>query len=106
MPALQGLHHFGLTVTDVERSARWYEDVLGLVEHRSSSTTRFDETSPGLDHLSFAVANRAELEHWCARLDDHGVERSPIARARSFPGAFVVVFRDPDNIQLEFFVET
>jgi catechol 2,3-dioxygenase-like lactoylglutathione lyase family enzyme len=25
-----GIHHLGLTVADVERSAQWYESVLGF----------------------------------------------------------------------------
>ena len=27
---IAGIHHLGLTVSDVERSARWYEEVLGF----------------------------------------------------------------------------
>jgi len=135
MTALRGIHHLGLSVTNVERSARWYQDVLGfhevsrlggradmsrrinlchdglgvhlgLVAHRGAGWFRFDETMPGLDHLSFAVADRAELEQWCRRLFERGVDHSPIADARSIPGAVVVVFRDPDNIQLELFADT
>jgi catechol 2,3-dioxygenase-like lactoylglutathione lyase family enzyme len=134
MTALRGIHHLGLTVTNVERSARWYQDVLGfrevgrlggasdthckiylrhegfgvrlgLVSHRGAGWFRFDETMPGLDHLSFAVADRGELERWCRRLFERGVAYSPIAEARSIPGAAVVVFRDPDNIQLELFAD-
>ena len=134
MRALRGIHHLGLTVTNVERSARWYQDVLGfhevgrlggpadlrrkiflghdefgvrlgLVAHRGAGWFRFDETMPGLDHLSFAVGDRDELEWWCRRLFDRGVAYSPIAEARSIAGAVVVVFRDPDNIQLELFAD-
>ncbi|MCW2750638.1 MAG: Glyoxalase/bleomycin resistance protein/dioxygenase, partial [Aeromicrobium sp.] len=32
-----------------------------------------------------------------------GVVHSPIADANTIPGAAVLVFRDPDNIQLELF---
>jgi catechol 2,3-dioxygenase-like lactoylglutathione lyase family enzyme len=134
MNELAGLHHLGLTVSDAERSAKWYEQVLGfhrvgavggagdarrkiflrhaglpirlgLVEHRVGSGRRFDETNAGLDHLSFGVADATELEQWCVRLDEHGVQHSPISDARSISGARVLVFRDPDNIQLELFVE-
>jgi len=134
MVELAGVHHLGLTVTDVERSARWYCDVLGfheigrvggadderrkvflrhdgltvrlgLVEHRATSVTRFDETAPGLDHLSFGVAGRAALDEWCERLTAHDVAFSPVADSRSIAGASVVVFRDPDNIQLELFAD-
>jgi len=134
MTALSGIHHLGLTVTNVERSARWYRDVLGfhevgrvggpadlsrkiylrhegfgahlgLVAHRGAGWFRFDETMPGLDHLSFAVADRAELERWCRRLFERGVAYSPIADARSLPGAVVVAFRDPDHIRLQLFAD-
>jgi catechol 2,3-dioxygenase-like lactoylglutathione lyase family enzyme len=73
MSALGGVHHLGLTVSDVERSARWY--------------------------------HRPELDRWCRRLADHGVDHAPVAAARSIPNALVVVFRDPDDIQLELFLE-
>jgi catechol 2,3-dioxygenase-like lactoylglutathione lyase family enzyme len=134
MTELDGIHHLGLTVLDAERSARWYEEVLGfcevgrfgdarderrkiflrheglairlgLVSHRDGSRHRFDETTTGLDHLSFAVADRPTLERWCLRFEELGVEHTRVANANSIPGALVVVFRDPDNIQLELFVE-
>src|SRR5262249_48722969 len=66
----------------------------------------FDETQTGLDHLAFVVPNQAALRHWCDLLTDHGVAFSPIAEARSIPGAEVVVLRDPDNIQLELFARS
>jgi len=132
MTALTGIHHLGLSVTNVERSAHWYQEVLGfrevsrlggpadlsrriylrhdgfgvhltLVAHRGAGWFRFDETMPGLDHLSFAVADRAELERWCRRLFQRGIACSPIQAARSVPGAVVVGFRDPDDIKLQLF---
>ncbi|MDQ1520432.1 MAG: glyoxylase family protein [Actinomycetota bacterium] len=132
MTEIVGIHHLGLTVSDVERSARWYQDVLGferigqlgdasaerqkiflrhagldarlgLVEHRTSSRRPFDETESGLDHLAFAVPSHEELESWARRLEELGVRFSPIAASLSIPGAAVIVFRDPDNVQLELF---
>lgn len=130
-----GIHHLGLTVADVERSAGWYEEVLGfarvgqvgdattqwrkvflrhegfdirlgLVEHSSSSSTdRFDETRTGLDHLAFEVPTRDDLDRWASQLGELGVAFSPVASSRSIPGAAVLVFRDPDNIQLELFTD-
>jgi glyoxylase I family protein len=129
---LTGLHHLGLTVTDADASATWYETVLGfrrdggyesadggrrkvflshqrlgvrlgLCQHRSSAADRFDETRPGLDHLSFLVDSVEELRAWQARLTAADVVASAIAEANTIPGAFVLVFRDPDNIQLEMY---
>ena len=124
------IHHLGLTVSDATASAGWYEDVLGfhpagsyvsedgsrrkiflthdglgvrigLCQHAASAGDRFDETRPGLDHLSFEVESLDELRAWEGRLQAASVECSPIATANTLAGASVLVFRDPDNIQLE-----
>jgi glyoxylase I family protein len=44
------------------------------------------------------VPTRAELEAWQARLEERDVVFSPIAGT---PIGSVIVFRDPDGIQLE-----
>jgi glyoxylase I family protein len=131
MPELAGVQHIALTVSDAARSADWYAGVLGLrivarfeegedrykiilanpsgrvlvgvVQHRGTVPERFDERRLGLDHLAFAVSGRAELDAWAARLDSLGVPYSPVAPATLDPRNAVLVFRDPDNIQLEFF---
>jgi glyoxylase I family protein len=136
---IRGIHHFGLTVRDLEASASWYVEVLGFRRdggYESPDRTRrkvflrhdgfparlglthhddggggggvegpFDERHVGLDHLAFAVSDRAELDTWVTRLDAAGVIHSPIARANTIPGAVVLVLRDPDNIQLELFFD-
>jgi catechol 2,3-dioxygenase-like lactoylglutathione lyase family enzyme len=60
----------------------------------------FDEDRVGLDHLSFAVASRDDLERAVALLDEHAVPHGPITGLESF-GIYVLPFRDPDNVQLE-----
>jgi glyoxylase I family protein len=131
---IKDVHHLGLTVRDVEVSADWYARVLGfqpvdryaspggerrkvflrheglrirlgLTQHGQGSADVFDETRVGLDHLAFAVADREELDDWQVRLAAAGVGHSAIASANSIPGAAVLVFRDPDNIQLELFFD-
>lgn len=123
--AFQGISHLDLSVSDAEASAGWYQRVLGLERlrrsdfpgrtmivllHRPSGLIiglnhhqdmpggRFDERRCGLDHVGFAVPRRADLDVWQARLAELGVEHSPVADVDS--GA-ALVFRDPDNIQLE-----
>jgi glyoxylase I family protein len=72
---------------------------VGLHTHDGADGERSSETPTGLDHVSFRAADRGELAAWEKRLSDLGVEHSPL----SDQGAYaVVVFRDPDNIQLEF----
>ena len=41
----------------------------------------FDERQPGLDHLAFACANRAELEQWESKLNELGIENGGIIDA-------------------------
>jgi glyoxylase I family protein len=129
MSTLQGIHHLSLSVRDLERSAAWYADVLGLeriaalpdegsgakvllrhpdspvvlvlTRHRANPGEPFSERRTGLDHLAFWVPSEAELAAWRVRLAERGVEHQPIAPQRLGTG---LVFRDPDNIQLELYV--
>ncbi len=60
-----------------------------------SWTVDVDEHRVGLDHLSFACANRAELITWRERLDELGIAHGDIVDAHYGSG---VSFRDPDGI--------
>ncbi|MEO7350134.1 MAG: VOC family protein [Terrimesophilobacter sp.] len=128
MPEFTNISHLDLTVTDAEKSAAWYCDVLGLrrvrradldnrimivleheatglvlglLQHHKTVNDRFDEHRPGLDHVGFGVSERADLDEWQVKLAAIGVEHSPVQNSPSGSGA-ALVFRDPDNIQLEF----
>ena len=77
--------------------------MIGLHTNTGNAGEQFDECRTGLDHVGINVATRAELEAWTAWLDELGIEHSGIRSGdEPFPFA-TVVFRDPDNIQLEFF---
>jgi glyoxylase I family protein len=126
MPSIAGAHHMALTVRDVERSAAWYSELLGMQElmssdddtvrfrvlvhpesgwilgvreYREGSGDQFDEFRTGLDHFAFSVSSRADLDGWARELDARGVSHAPVSDT---PIGSVVTFRDPDNIQLEF----
>jgi len=120
--------HVAITVRDLAVSVPWYaalfdaepvidEDtepdfhhtvwlvgngtLIGLHQHKTPAPVEpFSEYRVGLDHVSFGVANRAELEKWAARLDEMDIERGDIKDAAYGSG---VSFRDPDGIALEFF---
>jgi len=84
--------------------------MIVLHEHDTSRGDLFGETVTGLDHVGFFVPNRADLEAWQAHLDTHGVARSSVADKPLTQSPIadenygsVLVFRDPDNIQLELF---
>ena len=71
------------------------------MQHTNGIPNRFDERAVGLDHLALRVPDRAALEAWAKRLDDLGVEHSGVVDESAGP---LIVFRDPDNIQLELWV--
>ncbi len=121
---ITGFRHAGLTVTDLERSEKWYAEVLGLRPlFRESAGSRsavimglegsaimlglvhfadgaHDGFSPfrtGLDHLCLGVPSRREVEQWAERLDAHGVANSGVVEMKTSP---IVNFKDPDGIAL------
>lgn len=83
---------------------------LAIVLHRHDTNEGelFRETRTGLDHPGLAVPDRSDLVAWQAHLEAHGVVRQPAADRpctqspiADEPYGSVLVFRDPDNIQLE-----
>ena len=84
--------------------------IIVLHRHDTNNGGLFAETATGLDHAGFVVPTRDDLVAWQDHLESNGVVRadhadkpltqSPIADE---PYASVLVFRDPDNIQLELF---
>jgi glyoxylase I family protein len=75
--------------------------LIGLHHHEAHQAGTFDERRTGLDHLAWGVAERADLDTWTAWLDDLGVAHSGVIDAAEPVPYSVVVFRDPDGIQLE-----
>jgi glyoxylase I family protein len=69
-------------------------------EERANAADRFDPFRVGLDHLSFSVPTRADLEAAVQLLDERGVEHGPIRELVPFGLSFVAFF-DPDGIALE-----
>ena len=121
---LAGFSHIALTVTDVQVSRRFYEDVLGmrvldsnatycalltgsphlsaliLTSHDDPSEGPFNEFRIGLDHISFAVPDVPSLTAWQARLREHQVRFD----LRHSEWGHHLNFRDPDNIAVEMVV--
>jgi glyoxylase I family protein len=61
---------------------------------------RFDPFRVGLDHLSFAVGSRADLDDAVRVFDEHGVEHGPVREVPAMGMAFLAAF-DPDGIAVE-----
>lgn len=64
------------------------------------SGDRFDPDRVGLDHLSFSVSSRDDLEQAARLLEEHGARHGEITSLPSF-GIDVLPFEDPDGVQLE-----
>jgi catechol 2,3-dioxygenase-like lactoylglutathione lyase family enzyme len=103
-PGITGIHHVKFPVSDLERSRRWYQEVLGLqvlVDFPDEDGTvrglarLLPGTEPpvavalrehpqaaagvrGFDPVSFAIADRAAADAWAEHLDGLGVEHSPV----------------------------
>jgi glyoxylase I family protein len=76
---------------------------IGLHHHEANPGEPFHESRTGLDHISFGVAERADLDAWATWLNELGIENSGVIDTDNPLPYSVVVFRDPDNIQLELF---
>ena len=129
------IHHLRLTVTDLERSRRFYTGLLGFdvaaespppddpsaaevfkilfggivmirgnlimgLRPMAPAGDRFDPDRVGLDHLSFGVASRGDLDDAARLFDEHGVPHGEITTLAGF-GIDVLPFEDPDGVQLE-----
>lgn len=118
---ITGFSHIQLVVSDLDASAAWYRDVLGLEQFASGAmsaggryaalrhpTARFviglqdglasGAGAPMVQHLSFACASRAELDAWrrrCASLGHH------VGDVFEEVVSFNAQARDPDGFVVE-----
>jgi glyoxylase I family protein len=120
-----GVHHIRLIVTDPVRSRDFYTGLLNFTvaaelppgfvltngsillgvtpaweENQAPPNDHFSFNRVGLDHLSFGVANRAELERAAALFEERGIEHGEVRDLPPF-GITILSFNDPDGIQLE-----
>jgi catechol-2,3-dioxygenase len=131
VPEIAGRIEVNLTVRDPVASASWYSELLGmdtlydytsvdgnmryialeepgsrlvlcLVAHAGNAGDPFSEFRSGLDHLEFLVDRREDLNEWAQRLTQLGIEHSGV-KELDYSQNRMITFRDPDNIQLEFF---
>jgi len=130
---MRGLvHHIDLTVTNKERSRRFYDAVLGFLGYRRSAdydhgsdwdregdpfhsigiiealgegaTRTHDRYSPGLHHLAWTAESREDVDALHDLLRDIGAEvlDAPTDYPRYGPAYYAVFFADPDGLKLEF----
>ncbi|MTD53251.1 VOC family protein [Amycolatopsis pithecellobii] len=126
-PALNGIHHIRIPVSDLDTSRTWYQRVLDatyrpefnhyapdgtltayilevptlpMIELRLAPLTAAG--CKGFDPLIFSVPGRSDIEAWIRHLDAEGVEHSP--QLRGLLG-WTLVFLDPDGLALRVYTE-
>jgi glyoxylase I family protein len=122
-----GLDHIYLSVSDMERSQRFYDQVLGLLGFRKGdkaiagephahyfnrvlqltlrparSALSHDPYAPGLHHLCLQLPGRAEVDAAAAALRELGIAASdPRLYPEYNPDYYATFFEDPDGMRLE-----
>jgi catechol 2,3-dioxygenase len=109
-----------LNVTNIEESVRFWTDIVGMKINRSGETTEVGTSSrtllvlhpgakiskqkgfSGLYHIAIHVETEAELAHLFLRLNSKGWPMAPTDHVV----AKSLYVDDPDNINIEFSVET
>ena len=123
---LKGVDHVAFTVSDLDRTTAWYSEHLDfqslirytnseigaeveVLQHRdmsvrlsfrrfsAGSSEPFSELRVGLDHFALLVADKSDLGEWHRRLEGEGIT----CNRTDLPELSILVFRDPDNIQIE-----
>ena len=118
-----GLNHIIMTIKDVKISRTFYGDLLGFEikdmadgfffvtggvaifffpSNQPILDDRFNEFRIGLDHLSFTAPSEDALQSFAEQLQTSGVDTKGVETYHT--GNQYVAFRDPDNIQLEYWL--
>lgn len=115
--------HLSLFVKDPEKSAKWYAEVLGMVEHARGP--KWIMMSFGIKHHDIALIQAPEgacqgglgLQHYGLEIDGNfetlqrlygmllqkGID---VVKTTDHAVGLGVYFHDPDGNRLEFFLET
>jgi glyoxylase I family protein len=130
-----GFAHVRITVTDIQRSKAFYDEVFGwpvavdesksagepgvtesrerffggtvyqtpqgtLFGLRPAGHNDFDPVRTGLDHVSFAVSSRTDLDRAATALTEAGIKHGDVTDL-SDAGIAILSFQDPDDINVE-----
>jgi catechol 2,3-dioxygenase-like lactoylglutathione lyase family enzyme len=124
-----GIGHLIFTISEDKQSREFYGDFLGfeinnitdlpdggfyfivgdvflyfIPSLKPIAGDRFSEFRIGLDHLSFSAPDEGALHDLADNLISSGVDTQGV-EVFELTGNMYVAFRDPDNIQLEYWLE-
>jgi len=127
MPEIIGIDHIYITVSDMERSEKFYDVVMGIIGFRKSpfqigaeqhiqyynrhfgivlrparDMSPHNPYAPGLHHLCLRVDGEKDVHEAAIRFKENGISVSEARRYPEYaPDYFAVFFSDPDGIRLE-----
>jgi catechol 2,3-dioxygenase-like lactoylglutathione lyase family enzyme len=123
-PALAGVHHLKLPVSDLRRSQHWYESRLGyrltqefhehgelagiVMEHPNGGPGMAFRHDPeralaaaGFDYFSIGVPDKEAIQVLAARLTDLGEDHAGVHFATN--GWILPMLHDPDGHEVRFY---
>lgn len=127
MPEVIGIDHIYITVSDLEKSEKFYDILMKVLEFRknefelddekhiqyynrhfgyvlrpASSSIPHSPCTPGLHHFCFRVESKKDVEEVAMRLKVQNILVSePKQYTEYAPDYYAVFLSDPDGIQLE-----
>ncbi|MDJ0837603.1 MAG: VOC family protein [Acidobacteriota bacterium] len=122
-----GIDHIYLTVSDMDRSERYYDQVMPLLGFWKSSSmiagalhlhyinrhfgftlrpaetkAKHDSYAPGLHHFCFRLADNAAVDRFYEEMTAQSIQvTEPAFYPEYAPDYYAVFFNDPDGIRLE-----
>ena len=127
MPEIIGIDHIYITVSDMQRSEKFYDVVMGVLGFRKSRfqidaeqhiqyynrlfgvvlrpariTNPHNPYAPGLHHFCLRVESEKEVQEVACMLKERGISVDEPKRYPEYaPDYFAMFFSDPDGIRLE-----
>jgi glyoxylase I family protein len=121
-PKTPGIHHINLRCSDLDRSKKFYRDIIGfpiaiendelfafpvggvfIVFKKAGDNMKFNPFTIGTDHVAIACESEEELNRVAKGLSDAGVENTGVKLDPTLQKLYVA-FKDEDRIQWEFYM--